>query len=68
MLFAFSQINNKNEAPKYECVVASSCLYDTRNNFSVTGEERGFSNEDAARESAAKNALRLLGIEKAILK
>lgn len=61
-------VNDKNEEPKYECVVATTCLYDTRNKFNVAGEEKGFSSEEAACESAAKNALQLLGIETAIMK
>lgn len=47
----------------YECVVSSKCLYKTRSNFFVSSDEKTFSDEHSASESAARNALRLLGLE-----
>ena len=62
MLHLF-QIKSKTDEPVYECVVATPCLYDTKNKFTVHSDEMGFNAEDLACESAAKNALRLLGLE-----
>ena len=49
--------------PMYTCVVTSPCLCDTIDSFTAVSDSAGCASETEAYESAARNALLLLGME-----